>query len=290
MTDEADEYKNFLTSLYNEYIEKKTAQFRYNSFPTWTSLHPPPSSRGASRIQPRAGSSALSSSSPSIPSPSFTPFEIRRELENSLYPIELIRSMHTINLITDCKDDNEMYKTLQRDALGQLVSTLKRNVQVAKVSAQETGHLDAIDDNFEALLDGIRYDYLPPQDAEIFRRLGFCDAETELHATVYRIKTKKGQWTAIIQKEGITKPSEIFNKAEGHLKEKEGSTRSRTKGIASRRWFTGLGGLIKGCGLVIGNIGLLTITSGGSIVGSIPSATAGFAEIFDWYRKAKTVE
>lgn len=184
-----------------------------------------------------------------------------------------------------------MYTTLHRDALGNLVSALRKNVQVAKVAARETGHLDAIDDNFEPLLDGISYDHLTPQDAEILRKLGFCDSETELRAIVYRIKTKKGQWATIISTGDFHKPSEIFEKAEKHLTEKEQSIRlqSEDERIVGTKWFTQLGGLIKGCGLVIGNIGSLFLTSGASGVVSIPSTAAGIAEVLDWHQKVKTM-
>jgi hypothetical protein len=287
LTAEAEEYKKLLLSLYNEYIQKKTAQFRYNSFPLCSSSHPSPLPSGS--IPPQPPTSSLST--PPSPPPDFTVFEIRRELENSLHPIELMRSIDTVNLIRDCKDDNDLYTTLHRDALGSLVSTLRKNIQVAKVAARETGHLDAIDNNFEPLLDGISYDHLTPQDAEILRKLGFCDAETELRAIVYRIKNKKGQWATIMSAGGLHKPSEIFEKAEKHLTEKEQSIRSQSENerIVGTKWFTQLGGLIKGCGLVIGNIGSLFLTSGASGVVSIPSTTAGIAEVLDWHQKVSTM-
>jgi hypothetical protein len=103
LTDDVEKYKKFLISLYNEYVEKKTTQFRYDSFPVCTALHLFPSSPAAATPPPTS-----SGTSPTGPPPNFTAYEIRRELENSPYPIESIRSMDTLKLITDCKDDNDV--------------------------------------------------------------------------------------------------------------------------------------------------------------------------------------
>ena len=255
-----EECEPILKQLYEEYVKMRVGQFRDFSYPL-------------SIIKTREGLSISKD-------------QIRRELENSLQPMGALRSMDIINHIKNYNNDEDLYKTYSKDALRTVVSDVRKNVEINKIAAQETGHLSVLDDNLEQIIECMELAYFPTQDYVVLNNLGSKDSPSELVTMISRVKSRK---TIVInfieQSSGST--LRILDGTIDYLGRIENGIDTEHPGVT---WFSKLGSILKGSALIGADVAAAVFSSGATLFGSIPSVATGVVIIIDWFNEIKKSE
>ena len=223
-----------------------------------------------------------------------------RRLFRGLHPIErhhefdwefrrLREAMNVINYVKhNCDSDDEIYETFRMEILGSTVRSVRSGVRTSSNMAKRSGFLDAIDDHFEEIIDGIKPEYFPKEELEVLQKLGSKNPQIELAGIIYLLKAKQSQLASLIREVRISKQldriEEMLLKAEERFEEESKEEEEKPRG-PGRRWFKGLGQIAQGAALSIANIALAAeflpfpVSAETKTWGAMTSTTAGFGMV-----------
>jgi hypothetical protein len=190
----------------------------------------------------------------------------------------------------------EAYTQTNRDPLQivnvQALKASLRDVERATLITAElltvTGIADVIQDNFSVLADGLNVEDLPEADLEMLRRTGSSDPRMEANALIYQTKARKEQ---TIREGRETSFAQRIRDIPNQIKRLHDELPSDSTGKPEpprqpRRWFKGVGGIIKGSifvlvdGAIATGIWSLPLPVQASTVGIVYSFAEGIGTLF----------
>tara|TARA_B110000977_G_C11066627_1_gene488023 strand:- start:1041 stop:1700 length:660 start_codon:yes stop_codon:yes gene_type:complete len=176
-----------------------------------------------------------------------------------------------------CKEEDEIYRTINRKRIEQLSSEIHDGVRTNRRMLEDSGFMDVIDSHYFEIVDGMKLEHMPQQELQIMRDLGSNDPETELSALMSIVKSRSKSKHSYNQEVGVSQQlnniEEKLDQQQNQLKElkKESDDQPRK----SRRWFKGLGQIAQGSALSIANVGLAM----GAITIPVATETASWGAI-----------
>jgi hypothetical protein len=157
-----------------------------------------------------------------------------------------------------CDTDEEIYNTFDNDLLGGIPHQVLRGLRFNTKITKQTGILAAFDDYYVEIVSHMRLEDMPPEEVEIFRRLGSDDPETELRAQIFLARSRAHE---LPRRDAEIRLSDQLRQIEHDL-EKQGENfkllMKEHKGPKEpmRRWFKSLGKIAQGSALSIANVAL----------------------------------
>jgi hypothetical protein len=234
-----------------------------------------------------------------------SPFDINisKEIMNWKYPIKAMSSMSIINHINyHCKTDKEIYLVFTKEALIDTLSNIINTVLIAKISAELTGYLDVIDDNFQQISNGIKVEQLPAHHREILQNLGSKDPEVDLCALLQVLLLKKDELYAESQKlnsaQMLEKTIEKLKEDKNQIKELVSQNDANVSKLPDKKRWGLFGIILKGASIIVpdivhaatpflGTTNIDILKTVKTEVESISSVHLGIQTVRDSYNKLK---
>ena len=197
--------------------------------------------------------------------------------------VEIAQLLKLINRIS--KHDGDPYRIFNQERLHNLTDEVRWAVNYTDNIAEDAGFLEAMDEHFDEIVDGMEIDDFPAEELEILRQLGSDMPRGELLALITKVKSSIPQR----EKRNELSISQALKNVDNRLAQKTTRPSDKTEELPkkSRKWFKGLGKIITGVGLTVGDIGLaiglIPLPALGQIPtsGALVSATAGVGTILD---------
>ena len=165
------EYKQFLKSLFNQYIE--------------------PHIRLSHSIEDQ--------------------LQIENKLkEESINSAEAIWRLKRAKTVVDsinryCNTEKDIYKTFGKEKLISTIEDIRVSVSFSKGLASRWGFLSVIDDHFAEILDGIETKYFPPEELKYLRELGSEDPKADLIEIINTLKAEKEKLVSLTKERPASK-------------------------------------------------------------------------------------
>lgn len=209
------------------------------------------------------------------------------------YELDRLRAaLHVLDYIQHyCSDDESIYRTFNINALREAVEAVEQAVRRSTRGLREIGLLDAFDNYFDEILDGLDIDDFPEEEYELLRSIGFQNPKSDLQGIIYLLKVRHREWLLrrnlkrCVSSE-LKSATELLESAVKDLKIEDQKTIVEQP-KKSRRWFKGLGKIGRGAGVSIGDIclaaGILKfpVSPETQTWGAVVSTTAGVGMILD---------
>jgi hypothetical protein len=194
-----------------------------------------------------------------------------------------------LELAKERPNDPGVFGSLQNDL---------RGVNLANIVAamENTGVLDALDEDPQTTFGELRKSAIPPEDAEFLRRAGVKDADAEMTLLTHSAHRTAGAFGFDAARGQLRPPSQVAEEAKEALSQASQQMTSFVPGTAympvgkkKRKLFNGIGKILGGSITAAGNILLVTgtvlapnpATAYGAIASSAVAVTAMFQGIGD---------
>jgi hypothetical protein len=170
-----------------------------------------------------------------------------------------------------CEDEDDIYHTFTRERIAQLPGEIHDGLRLHNRLAEEGGFLEAFDEHYDEIVDGLKLEYMPDVELDVLRDLGSEDPEAELTAMIHMVRSRRQRVLAMNREirisQQLKQAEERLDQQRKELAEEEKVEKPKRK---SRRWFKGLGQIAQGSALSVANIGLAV----GVFTFPVPAATA----------------
>lgn len=156
------------------------------------------------------------------------------------------------------------------DEISKALTQVEKNIEINTFLAHQTGFLDLLDQNFEAILECLHVDELPAEDHTILSKLGYCDPHSELEDMVINVKLSKDEIAKYV-KDGKGSVYALVEVTKEIAKLKSGGLVRTLKKILP---------IIKGSTIIGGNIATVILT-GGLGIPAVTSVSLGAGELIE---------
>lgn len=192
------------------------------------------------------------------------------------------------NLIYSLTENRDIYDIFKPDGVGKIIGDIKDGVNLSKNMAEDGGFLDALNNHYDEIIEGLTIDLFPEGELMIFHDLGAKDPKSELQGILYLLKVRAKK-ASNLQKEAS--PQHLLERVQNKLTEEEEQFKAEKAKEQppqkSRRWFKGLGKIGQGAGLSIADIGLAAgiikfpVSAETASLGALASVISGYGLIMD---------
>jgi len=97
------------------------------------------------------------------------------------------------NYARQCETDEQIYSTFKMEFLSSTISETAAAVKHVSTIAHETGFAQAVEDNLEPLVTGLKLGNLPAEEVEVLRALGSADPRGDLLAMIFSLRSSGGR-------------------------------------------------------------------------------------------------
>ena len=195
-------------------------------------------------------------------------------------------------IYTTCDEDEEILRTFTKKVLHGHIEEVMRSCNQNTRLLERIGILDCLQSHYREIVNGMNVSHFPDLDTKILAELGSRDPALDLKGIIYsnRAKAQQGGESAnmcdIDVKRRLKRVEEMVESALGIYQDDKNKLPSETP-KKPRRWFKGLGNIGQGTALSLGNIGLAIGAFGFPVSpetqtwGAIVSATTGVGMIMN---------
>jgi hypothetical protein len=99
------------------------------------------------------------------------------------------------------KNDSEIYRTYRSYTLQLIIRNIREGVTTAKISAEETGFISAINDNINQIIDCA--EYFHEVELKLLQDLGFEDSHLQLTEMINEVRNRKEDILSSIRESNI---------------------------------------------------------------------------------------
>lgn len=211
---------------------------------------------------------------------------------------QLKRALGVIRFIETCETDEEIYNTFKPQKLKQILIDIRNVLMVIQEVTETTGFKDANDESYMLITPMMHSSDLPKEDMELLKEMRVDNPEEYVDGMLFKVKhtiqdASNGKGI-MIKNEMLGVPSmtdAIFSSAISKINSKielMSQPRIKKEKMPKKKWWSATGTIIRGTGLVIGNI-VLGITSNSTelLSATIPSTCTGLGIIVEGIGKIK---
>lgn len=214
----------------------------------------------------------------------FHPFEICERYPYDIH--RLIKALRTIRFIDETFDEEEnLAESFTQEFLLKILNDVDSGLSLNNHLVLETGIVDAIEEFFEEIIDGMDVDDIPEQDFEALLKSGSRNPKAEIQFSMLKLRKKKD----IIIKRGknhslyyrVKESKDIIKQRQAEIKESNSNISPR------RKIFKGIGTICKGALLttvdatLVAGLWPFSLSIETTTVGAVVSMTTGIGDIFN---------
>jgi hypothetical protein len=167
-------------------------------------------------------------------------------------------------IVRFCRTDEEIYETFTSTMLHNTVAHANNTLLESRSMLDESGYLAAVDDYFDEIVEGLDPDLLPPAEVQLLAGLGRRDPKEELTAVIYLVQARREHLHSKTVRQQFEEGIEVLRfglpASDGSAGDKGGrsSGPGGKRPRKGRRWFKGVGQILQGGVLAIGDVALAT--------------------------------
>lgn len=190
-----------------------------------------------------------------------------------------------------CADTDDIYSTFTTGRLHRVINEVLYGLRDSRRLAEEGGFLKAIDEHYDDIVSGIKFEHFPESELVVLRNLGSDDPKAEIQAIIYILKEKQtrpqNRETQSVSSRLQQSEKQLASAAET-MEEAQKASDSKIKvPKKSKPWFKGLGKIAQGAALSLADIGLAVgmlhfpVSAETQTYGALVSAITGFGMIMN---------